>query len=413
MASVRKREWVAPSGEKRSAWQVDYKDSFGNRRSKQFKRKKDADAWRVEASWEVTQGTHTPDSQSITVAEAAQLWLARCQAEDLEPTTIAAYEQQARLHLLPLCGNMKLSQLNRPRIEKLRDDLLASRSRSMAARVMRAFTAVIKEAQRQGKVSQNVSEGVRVKRSKREKRVVIPSKDDLRLLLSAASASEDTAAAALVALVTFCGLRASELRGLPWRDVDLRKGTVIVSQRADSRNVIGAAKSASGFRTIPMPPLVQSLLRKWKLACPPTDLNLVFPSIAGAVMSHRYMTLNLLDRLQCSAGLFSAAPPNDRQPLCKAGGQEGRERGRYTLHDFRHAAASLWIEQRVSPKRVQTWMGHSSIQVTFDVYGHLFSDADRDAAVAAAVECDLLNGGEGATRMRQEVRKPRKTVSEN
>lgn len=62
---------------------------------------------------------------------------------------------------------------------------------------------------------------------------------------------------------------------------------------------------------------------------------------------------------------------------------------RYTLHDFRHAAASLWIEQRVNPKRVQKWMGHSSIQVTFDTYGHLFDQADQDAAVVAVIEREL------------------------
>jgi putative DNA primase/helicase len=55
--------------------------------------------------------------------------------------------------------------------------------------------------------------------------------------------------------------------------------------------------------------------------------------------------------------------------------------GLYSLHDFRHAAVSLWIEQRIAPKRVQTWMGHSSIAVTYDVYGHLFAALEDDAAV--------------------------------
>ena len=389
MASVRKREWRTPSGEKKAAWLVDYRDSFGARRSKQFKRKKDADAWLVGTSWEVTQGIHTPDSQSVTVADAAEMWLAKCRAEDLEPTTIAAYDQQVRLHLLPMCGKLKLNQLKRPRVEKLLDDLLATRSRSMTIRVMRALTAIIKEAQRQGKIAQNVSEGVRVKRARREQKVMIPSKEDLRSILKAADASDDHAAAALVALVTFCGLRASELRGLPWEAIDLRKGTVRVSQRADAHNVIGPAKSDAGFRTIPMPPMAQRLLRQWKLACPRNDLNLVFPSQAGRIMSHRYMTLNLLDPIQCSAGV--TADGSEATPSAENDGEVQAKRGRYTLHDFRHAAASLWIEQRVSPKRVQTWMGHSSIQITFDVYGHLFSDADRDAAAALAVETELLH----------------------
>ena len=61
-----------------------------------------------------------------------------------------------------------------------------------------------------------------------------------------------------------------------------------------------------------------------------------------------------------------------------------------TLHDLRHAAASLWIEQRVEPKRVQTWLGHHSIQVTFDTYGHLFEATERESSVAAAIEKALI-----------------------
>lgn len=62
----------------------------------------------------------------------------------------------------------------------------------------------------------------------------------------------------------------------------------------------------------------------------------------------------------------------------------------YASHAFRHCAASLWIEQRVSPKRIQTWMGHSSIQVTFDTYGHLFEQAEADSAVMEAVQRELM-----------------------
>jgi integrase len=56
---------------------------------------------------------------------------------------------------------------------------------------------------------------------------------------------------------------------------------------------------------------------------------------------------------------------------------------RYGLHSLRHSAASPFIEQGFSPKRVQALMGHSSIQMTFDVYGHLFpSAADYQAAMS-------------------------------
>lgn len=383
--SIRKRAWQNAKGEQKIAWVVDYRDSAGHRRCKQFSRKKDAEAWRGGTIWQVQQGIHTPDSQSITVEQAARHWLDGRRADGLEFTTIAAYEQHIRLHILPLCGGLKLSQLTKPIAENLRDQLSVKVSRAMTTRVLRTLTSIVGDAQRTGRVAQNVFQGVRMKRSKRDgSKVVIPEKAELRAIVKVCRTHENQAAAALMLLVTFSGLRASELRGLTWRQLDFRKRTVSVDQRADAQNVMGPPKSNAGYRTIPLPETAIGSLRKWKLACPPTSKGLVFPSLAGTVMSQRIMTLSLLDPIQIAAGVSN--------------GEEGtKKRGRYTLHDFRHAAASLWIEARQSPKLVQRWMGHGSIQVTFDTYGHLFSDADRDAAVASSVERDL--NGEDATPM--------------
>lgn len=374
MPSIRKRSWVGPKGDDRTAWQVDYRDQGGARRSKQFARKKEAEAWLVGAAWQVQQGTHTADSQSITVAKAADLWKQRGEREKLEPSTLAAYDQHVRLHIVPLCGDRKLSQLTKPIVEGYRDELVEKLSRPMASRVLRSLTAIVAEAQRRGHVAQNVAQGVRVSRAKRERgKVAIPTKDDLRALLKAANASSEPMAQPLVMVAVFAGLRASELRGLAWSAIDLKAATLTVSQRADLKGTIGAPKSASGRRTIPLPPSVIAALRKWKLKCRKSKDDLVFPSIADRVMTHRYMSLNVLGAVLGDANLAGAG---------------------YTLHDLRHAAASLWIEQRVSPKRVQGWMGHSSIQVTYDTYGHLFDQADQDAAVASAIERELTGEGE-------------------
>jgi integrase len=63
---------------------------------------------------------------------------------------------------------------------------------------------------------------------------------------------------------------------------------------------------------------------------------------------------------------------------------------KYSLHALRHAAAALWIEQGLSPKRIQGLMGHASIQQTFDTYGYLLEARDDDKAAMAAVEIGLV-----------------------
>jgi integrase len=389
--SIRKREWRTPAGELRTAWLVDYRDQAGTRRAKQFDRKRDADQFLLGAKVEVGKGTHTADSQSITVEKAGDRWLARARREGLEQTTIDAYDQHLRLHIVPFLGARKLNQLTRPAIEEFRDTLLdKGRSKPMAKRVLADLAAILKESERLGYVAQNVARGVTVKRSGREKpKVVPPTKDQIRKLIAAAEAGEHDHPADLpmLLILLFAGLRASELRGLPWRNVDLKAGTVTVDQRADRKNIIGPPKSASGFRTISLPPSAITALKRWKLRCPASALGLVFPSEAGTPIFHANVVLRFQEPLQIRAGLCRPKLKDGKPVLGKDG--EAIQEGLFGLHDLRHACASLWIEQRVQPKRVQTWMGHHSIQVTYDTYGHLFDALEDDAAIVARVEAGL------------------------
>lgn len=395
--SVRKREWTTPAGEKRSAWQVDYRDAQGKRRSKQFDRKKEADAFELTASSEVRDGTHTADSQSITVAKAGELWIKRADREDLEPSTIAAYRQHLKLHIVPFLGARKLNQLTKPMVETFRDDLLeAGRSRPMVSRVLRSLTSIVSEAERVGYVAKNPCKGITLRRGKREKpKVMPPSKEDMRALIAQSEKARPMDHAMMLVLI-FAGLRASELRALTWANVDLDRGAITVTQRADFRNVIGPPKSQAGWRTIPIPAGVTSALVKWKAECPPSDLGLVFPSGKGTPIFHPNLVLGFQEPIQIAAGITRLAM-KDGKPIEDKDGQPVRE-GRYTLHCFRHAAASLWIEQHVAPKRVQSWMGHSSIQVTFDTYGHLFAAVEDDSLVMAKLEAGVLGKPVKATR---------------
>ncbi len=275
-------------------------------------------------------------------------------------------------------------------VEGWRDQLIEKLSRPMATRVLRSLSAIVNEAQGRGYVAQNVVSGVKVRRAKREKaKIIIPSKGELKAVLAAAKLSSEPMAHPLALIAIFAGLRASELRGLPWRCIDLKAGTITVEQRADLKNVIGPPKSEAGHRTIPVPTSAVTALKAWKLACPHSDEGLVFPSIAKRVMTHRYMSMNLMGMIQITAGVCSSRADENGKPLLDNNNRPIMQ-ALYTLHDFRHAAASLWIEQRVNPKRVQRWMGHSSIQVTFDTYGHLFDQADQDSAVASAIERELI-----------------------
>jgi integrase len=372
MAKVRKRTWTNKTGEQ-TAWIADYFDQEGVRHIKTFKRKKDADAWLVTTRGEVARGVHTPENASITVAEAAEIWIEKGKLEKLERSTLLHYGNHVKLHINPLIGNVKLARLSTPAIEAYRDELLRKGSRVMARKVLASLKSILGEAQRRGLVAQNAAQPVKVGTKEREKRKLVagrdfPSKEEINIILAKAERRWRP----LFVTATFTGMRSSELRGLAWDAVDFARKVIHVHQRADVWGEMGTPKSEAGYRKIPMAPTVVSALREWKLACPKGELGLVFPNGAGRVESHANIANRGFYALQIRAGIVDPA-----------GG------AKYGVHSLRHFFASWAIEQGFTAKRLQALLGHASIQMTFDIYGGLFPNDEDDQAKFAAGEIDL------------------------
>ncbi len=178
-------------------------------------------------------------------------------------------------------------------------------------------------------------------------------------------------------MTVFTGMRASELRGLRWDGVDFKHRTVTVSQRADRFGKIGSVKSGAGYRDIPIPDEVVKPLMEWKLRCPKGVENLVFPNGQGNIEFLSNIVKRFLAPVQVACDMLRN--PEAEQPA-----------GKYSMHSFRHFYASWLIDQGFSPKRVQDRMGHSSITVTLDIYGHLFPDTDSDREKFDAAATELL-----------------------
>lgn len=390
--SVRKRQWTTAKGAEKTAWVVDYVDTKGVRRLKTFQLKKAADAFAATASVEVREGVHVADRETVTVKEAGTLWLASCSAAGLERATTDQYETHLRLHIEPMIGATKLSKITVPAVRAFQEEMRErGRSPAMIKRVTVSLGSILSDAQERGLVVRNAVHEMSKRRNggtKAEKRqkarlrygVDIPTMAEVRAILEAAEGRYRP----FIVTAIFTGMRASELRGLTWADVDLDKAQIHVRQRADKYHVIGMPKSDAGQRTIPVTPMVVNTLREWKLACPKGDLNLVFPNGEGNVEWHQNIIKRGLWPALIKAGVTVPTDKRDEegQPVMAA---------KYTgLHALRHWFASWCINSKadggleLSPKAVQARMGHSSIQVTFDTYGHLFPAVDEAQALADA-----------------------------
>ena len=201
--------------------------------------------------------------------------------------------------------------------------------------------------------------------------VDIPTTDEVRAFIGRLHARWRP----LFLTAIFTGLRASELRGLRWQDVDLKAGELHVRQRADRYNVIGMPKSKAGGRRVPLPPHLINVLREWKLQ---SSHELVFATRSGKVDRLSNM-VRALERTMRAADIT---------------GPDGKPK--YTgMHALRHFFASWCINpvkrggRGLQPKEVQEVLGHASIVMTMDTYGHLFPRGD-DASELAAAERALL-----------------------
>jgi integrase len=190
-------------------------------------------------------------------------------------------------------------------------------------------------------------------------------------------------------------------------DVDLEGKVIHVRQRADRYNAIGRPKSEASERTIPLPPIVVNTLREWRLRCPgrgggievegnpERELHFVFPNGAGNVESHiNIVKRGLIPTLE-AAGVVVPVLAEDGRPILDGGGQP-KVRAKYTgLHALRHWYASWCINRtadgglQLPPKTVQARLGHSTIGMLMDTYGHLFPEGD-DATALAEGERALL-----------------------
>jgi integrase len=397
MASIRKRAWTTTKGEKRIAWAVDFADASGHRERRQFATRREADAFRVEIEGQLRAGTFRPEAAKVTVKEAADLFLDHCDGrmkrrERMTRHNFAVYEGHVRNYICPELrrhaeeklaarlkafdggvGATKLAQLTASKVSDFRDRLRnAGVSVPTTRKILGTLQLVIEYAIGRDLIAVNPVRGVKVigRRDEGSWKIVPPSKEVMRRLIEISG--PDFRVTLIVASAT--GMRAGEFHALRWRHVDLAGGDVTIETRVDAYGDEDVTKTAAGMRTIPLGAAVVAELKAWKLRTKlsrPEDL--VFPNRRGHYRDHGDMVKRSFYPLFDALAELHKQDPAKRPPAPD----------RFNWHALRHFAVSCWIEAGLSPKAVQTFAGHSSLQVTMDRYGHLFRSEDHKRAMDA------------------------------
>jgi len=267
----------------------------------------------------------------------------------LRPSTLASYDKELRLYIIPAFGRVPLAKLTSKDVRAwLAEMVAAGVPPSSVRRRFAVLRKVLNDAVAMEMLTKSPCRGVRppadVKRD-----LTVLTVEEVRDLAEAMSPWFRT----WVYVAAYTGLRWSEMMGLRRRDVDLLRRTVSVVQQSieiDGRFVgYGPPKTAAGRRTIDLPAFLCEMLEDQLTRAQPGPDGLVFVNTVGKTPHVSSFSSQSWARARVAIG-----------------------RPELHWHDLRHTAVALAIAQGAHPKAIQERMGHSSITVTLDRYGHLF-----------------------------------------
>jgi integrase len=320
-----------------------------------------ARTWRSDAAQGVRRGTIRA-SEPMTVNDAADELVAGMNAATIrtrsgdryKPSTVRAYRESLELHVRADLGAMRLGDVQRRHVQALADRLVADgHSASTVRNALLPLRVIYRRAIRDGVVAVNPCTGIDLP-ANRSERVEIVSVDHAGALVAALEAERDRA---LWAIAFYAGLRRGELMALRWGDVDLAAGVLRVERAYDpkAREYVDP-KSRAGRRRVPIAAVLRSHLLELALASDRSDPDAL---VLGDEPRKPFDYDTAIGRAR------DAWANADLEPV--------------GLHAARHTAASVMIAAGVNVKALSEFLGHSSITITLDRYGHLLPGSIAEA----------------------------------
>lgn len=333
-------------------WRVRWVDDSGTEHTRVFERRPDAQAHLDGLTADIQQGTYVdPRKNAETFGSVAEQWFAT--KAHRKPKTVVGYRSILDTLVLPKWGEVPLKQIDYQAYSTWLGGLAVDGSQRgtalSASRITQAHQlvgAVLKYAQRTGKVAKNVA--LEIKRSEdlpqqieRERRYL--SHAELLRLARATDRFET-----LTLVLGYCGLRFGEAAALRRKHVGDRELTIRASAtHVAGQGIVESSTKTRRARQVPVPGPVWDRLKKEL----PDDPNaLVFPRRRGGLLPIEEYR-RAFDKACVEVGIEGLVP-----------------------HGLRHTTASLAISAGANVKVVQRMLGHATAAMTLDLYGHLLDD---------------------------------------
>ena len=281
---------------------------------------------------------------------------------NLSITTYKVYLRICKKYIIPLLGDIKLSDIRPIHVQNYVDDLVGILTPQTIRIHLNILNLAFKRAYRLKLIKENVVQFVEVPKNKKFKNEIYNA-EDMRILLEKC---HKTPLELPIIIASGLGLRISEIMGLPWNNIDFNDFTITVEKitvRDEGKVILKEPKTESSVRTISAPKeiiLMLKQLKKERLAAKlkgeKQHRELIFydknlEPIAPDVISKKFKYFLEVNNLK-----------------------------HIRFHDLRHSHVTMLIDAKVPLKVISERVGHSSVNTTLNIYSHALKEMDQEAS---------------------------------
>jgi integrase len=332
-------------------WEARYRSPDGRQRSRVFRTKREAERYLARVDTAMQHGDwRDPQLAKIPFDEYAVEWLDS--TTHLRPGTRANVVSRLRRHIVPAFGSSPIGAIQPGAIRSWVAAMVDSGlSAATINATYRTFARIMKMAEIDGLISRSPCVGVSLAKETAHQEMHFLDHAEVARLAEAI----DERYRALIFAAAYTGLRWGELAGLRVERINFLRGTANVVEALTEVNGhvrIGPTKTGA-HRTVSLPRFLVDMLSE-QVRLYPSATGLLFTSAEGTPLRRNFYRRHF------------------KPAVVRAGLPAGLR-----FHDLRHTCAAMLIAQGAHPKEIQERLGHSTIRITFDRYGHLLPSLDE------------------------------------
>lgn len=311
----------------------------------------------------------TSEDENLTIQQWAKMWESE-RKNVISYNTMRCYKNALDSHIIPKLGHMKLKDIKTIHVQQLIQHMISEGlSSSSISKVKITLSQLFNQAIQFGIAYFNPAQSIKIPSSRNRKEVL--DEYTISLIKEAAALHPD---GPLMLTLLYTGMRRGEALALTWDDIDLKTRQITVNKAiyfSHNQPVAKETKTEAGVRIVPILKPLHDVLTQYKLT---SHSIVVFPHPDGGYMTDTVIKKHTISFIKAC------------NQINKEKHREDLERGdaipeiKFTLHQFRHTFASMLYKAGVGLKEAQEILGHSSINVTMDIYTHLADKERKNAA---------------------------------